>query len=182
MAKLVKATYGDALFELAVEENKTDELFEEACAVLGTFEENQELIKFLNHPKIEKNKKCEVIENIFANFVSKDMVGFLTIIVDKGRYNDISAILSYFVDKVKEYKRIGVAYVTSSVELSDEQKKKIEEKLLKTTTYLSFEMNYNVDAAIIGGMIIRIGDRVVDSSIRTKLSDLSRELLKIQLK
>lgn len=181
MAKLVKATYGDALFELAVEENKTDVLFEEAQAVLASFNENRDLIKFLNHPKIETIKKQEVIENIFNNFVSKDMTGFLTLIVNKGRYNDIPDILSYFIDRIKEYKRIGVAYVTSARELSGQQKAAIEEKLLKTTSYLSYEMNYKVDESLIGGIIIRIGDRVIDSSIKTKLSELSKELLKIQL-
>ncbi len=60
MAKLVKATYGDALFELAVEENKTDVLLEEAQAVLKAFSDNGELVKFLNHPKIETSKKQEV--------------------------------------------------------------------------------------------------------------------------
>ncbi|MGN0512839.1 MAG: ATP synthase F1 subunit delta [Lachnospiraceae bacterium] len=181
MAKLVKATYGDALFELAVEENKTDVLFEEAQAVIKAFADNDELVRFLNHPKIETNKKQEVIENIFKDFVSKDMLGFLTLIVNKGRYNSIPEILVYFTDKVKEYKRIGVAYVTSASKLSDKQKEDVENKLLKTTSYKSFEMNYKVDESLIGGMIIRIGDRVVDSSIKTKLSELTKELLKIQL-
>ncbi|MDD6571612.1 MAG: ATP synthase F1 subunit delta [Thermoflexaceae bacterium] len=181
MAKLVKAVYGDALFELAVEENKTDALFEEAQAVLASFNENRDLIKFLNHPKIENEKKQEVIENVYEKFVSKDMTGFLVLIVSKGRYNDIPAILTYFIDKVKEYKHIGVAYVTSAKELNAGQKAAIEEKLLKTTKYQSFEMKYKIDESLIGGMIIRIGDRVVDSSIKTKLSGLSSELLKIQL-
>ncbi|MCM1468274.1 MAG: ATP synthase F1 subunit delta [Alistipes sp.] len=181
MAKLVKAAYGDALFELAVEENKTDVLLEEAQAILKAFSENGELVKFLNHPKIETTKKQEVIENIFKNFVSGDMIGFLTLVVSKGRYNDIPGILSYFTDKVKEYKHIGVAYVTSASSLSDRQKEEVEAKLLKTTGYKSFDMNYQVDKELIGGMVIRIGDRVVDSSIKTKLSELTKELLKIQL-
>lgn len=181
MAKLVKAVYGDALFELAVEENKTDALFEEAQAVLVSFHENRDLIKFLNHPKIENVKKQEVIKNIFEKFVSGDMTGFLVLIVSKGRYNDIPEILTYFIDKIKEYKHIGVAHVTSAKELNAGQKAAIEEKLQKTTEYQSFEMNYKVDESLIGGMIIRVGDRVVDSSIKTKLSGLSSELLKIQL-
>lgn len=181
MAKQVKTTYGDALFELAVEENKTDMLYEEAIAVCDAFKDNDELLKFLNHPKIENEKKQEVIKNIFGDSVSKDMCGFLQLIVAKGRYNNIVEILEYFIDIVKEYKKIGVAYVTSAIELSDAFKTAIYDKLLKTTDYESFEMNYTVDESIIGGLIIRIGDRVVDSSIRTKLNQLSKDLLKIQL-
>ena len=109
------------------------------------------------------------------------MIGFLTLVVSKGRYNDIPDILSYFIDMVKEYKHIGVAYVTSASVLSDRQKAQVEAKLLETTGYQSFDMNYQVDKELIGGMVIRIGDRVVDSSIKTKLSELTKELLKIQL-
>ena len=53
--------------------------------------------------------------------------------------------------------------------------------MLTTTGYLTFEMHFSVDAALIGGMIIRVGDRVVDSSVRSKLMDLSRDLMKLQL-
>ena len=58
---------------------------------------------------------------------------------------------------------------------------KVEKKLLETTKYESFEMCYHVDESLIGGMVIRIGDRVVDSSIKTKLYKLSRELRNIQV-
>lgn len=83
--------------------------------------------------------------------------------------------------KVKEYKKIGVVYVTTAVQLTQSQKDDVEKRLLETTSYTKFEMNYTVDAGLIGGMVIRIGDRVVDSSIKSKLDAMSRELLKIQL-
>ena len=68
------------------------------------------------------------------------------------------------------------------MELTKAQKQAVEKRLLETTKYVEFEMNYSVDAELIGGMVIRIGDRVVDSSIKTKLYDLTRELSNIQLK
>lgn len=181
MAKLVSQTYGDALFELALENNTVDALYEEAKAVNEVFLSNDELIKLLNHPKIDKDNKIQIIEEIFKGKVSEDMTGFLTVIVRKGRYNDISDIIDCFTDKVREYKKIGVVYVTSAVELSDSQKKDVEKKLLDTTKYEVFEMNYTIDKSIVGGMIIRIGDRVVDSSIKSKIEKMSRDLLKIQL-
>jgi len=69
----------------------------------------------------------------------------------------------------------------SAVELSPEQKAAVEAKLLETSGYRKMEMHFDTDAALIGGMVIRIGDRVVDSSIRTKLDGLTRQLLQIQL-
>lgn len=181
MAKLICATYGGALFELAVEENKVDSLYEEALAVVQSFYDNKELMGFLNHPKVDIAKKKQTIEDIYGKFMSKDMVGFLSLIVEKGRYNSIISIMEYFLERVKEYKKIGVAFVTSAKELSEAQKAAVLDKLLATTDYVEYEMNYQVDESLIGGLVIRVGDRVVDSSIKTKLSELKRELTKIQL-
>ena len=60
-------------------------------------------------------------------------------------------------------------------------KEKVENKLRETTDYVSFEINYIVDESLIGGMVIRIGDRVVDSSIKTKIDEIAKNLRKIQL-
>ena len=102
-------------------------------------------------------------------------------IVEKGRFSEIEKILTYFSDKVREYKKIGVAYVISAVELSKDEKQEIVQKLLNTTSYVEFIMNYSVDASLIGGVVIRIGDRVVDSSIRSKLNRMAKELSQVQL-
>lgn len=182
MAKLVSKTYGDALFEIAQEENKFDLFLEEVKAVKTAMEENPDLFKLMTHPKVVKEEKIKVVENIFEGKVSPELVGLIRMIVDKGHFDEIDSVFAYFIDEVKEYRNIGTAYVTSAVELNDAQKSAIEKRLLATTKYVTFEIHYNVDAAIIGGLVIRIGDRVVDSSIRTKLDKLTRELSKIQLK
>ena len=70
MAKLISKTYGDALFELALEENKIDEYVEEVSAVAEVLKENAELTKLLNHPKISKEEKIQVIEQIFNDRIS----------------------------------------------------------------------------------------------------------------
>lgn len=181
MAKLIAATYGDALFEVAVEQNRVDQFYEEANAVYDAIKSNEDLLGFLSHPKIGKEDKVNAIDNIFSKFVSNEMTGFLVSIVTKDRSKDIPAILEYFNAKVKEYKKIGTAYVTTPMELTDAMKKKVEEKLLTTTGYRSFDMNYSVDPSLIGGMVIRIGDRVVDSSIKSKLEKLSRELYSLDV-
>lgn len=67
------------------------------------------------------------------------------------------------------------------MELSTEKKAAIQKRLLETTDYKTIDVYYDVDQAIIGGMIIRIKDRVVDSSVRTKLEEMKKQLLQIQL-
>lgn len=181
MAKLVAKVYGDALFEEAVENQKVDTLFEEVQQLRAVFAENEELMPFLTHPKIVKEEKISVIEKVFSGRISDDLMGFLTIIVDKGRQREILQILDYFIGQVKQYKKIGVVQVTSAVELEETQKMRIREKLLATTEFVELEIHYTVDPALIGGLVIRIGDRVVDSSIQTKLEEMKRQLMKLQL-
>ena len=181
MAKLISKTYGDALFELAVEENKIDVLLEEIEQLQNILAQNEDFGKLMNHPKIIKEEKIQVAENVFKGRISKELLGFLTIIISKDRYKEIDEILAYFIAEVKKYKGIGVATVTTAVPLREDQCRKIEQKLLETTEYKSMEMHYKQDASLIGGMVIRIGDRVVDSSISTKLNELQKELLKVQI-
>ena len=181
MAKLVSKTYGDALFELALEENVMDTLFEEVQVLSEVLAAGDEFMKILNHPKIAKEEKLQVVEAVLKGRVSDHLTGFITLVVNKERYNELPAIFSYFITRVKEYKGIGTAYVSSAVELKDAQKKEVEKKLLATTDYKSFEICYEIQEDLIGGMVIRIGDRVVDSSIKTKLENMTRELIKIQL-
>lgn len=182
MAKLVSTTYGDALFELALEESSLDAMLEEVRGISAIMEENPELSQLLTHPKIVKEEKVKVLDEIFSGRVSGEILGLMKLIVEKDHANEMNSVFVYFIDRVKEHKNIGTAYVTSAVELTDVQKKAVEERLLATTKYVEFEMHFDVDAELIGGMMIRIGDRIVDSSIKTKLHKLTRELSQIQLK
>ena len=182
MAKLVANVYGDALFELAIEQGKQDEYLEECKAVAEILSSNEDLLRIMNHPKIAKEEKLEVIESVFKGRASGEMTGLLTMLVKKGHFADAVDVLEYVIDSIKEYKHIGNADVTSAVELTAEQKSDVMKKLLDTTSYEKMEINYAVDPSLIGGMVIRIKDRVVDGSIKTQIAQLTSELSKVQLK
>ena len=182
MAKLAEKTYSDALFELAIEENKVDSLYEEVLAVCSALSDNPQLKELMLHPKVVREEKIAIIENIFKGKVSEVLCGFLVRVVSAGRYELLDEILECFIARVKEYKKIGIAYVVTPSELEESQRKNVENRLLETTGYSEMEMHYETDPGLIGGMRIRIGDKVVDSSISTKLTNLARELHKIQLK
>ena len=181
MAKLVSQTYGEALFEVAMEEQKADLFLNEAQEILTILEQNPELDKLMKHPKISRQEKEQVLDNIFQTSLSREMTGFLKLLVNKERYGELPNIFEYLINRIKEEKKIGVAFVTTAVELTAEKKEAIKKRLLETTSYKTMEMHYEVEEAIIGGMIIRIGDRVVDSSVRTKLEEMKKQLLQIQL-
>ena len=182
MAKLVSKVYGDALFEEAMEKNVLSQWYEEIGALRTIFLENPDLAQFLNHPQIIKEEKLKVVENIFKGRVSDDLMGFLETVIEKGRQKELPKILDYFVNRVKEYKKIGIVTVTSAVELSAEQKAHTEAKLLETTAFVSLEVTYSVDPAILDPR-----DTYADASqweekaIRTRLGEIRRDLMKLQL-
>ena len=181
MAKLVSKTYGDALFELSLEEKKEDILFEEAKTFLEVIKKDDELVKFMKHPKIVKEEKIKTGKNIFENHFSGEFAGFLLVLIQKDRFSEVEKTLEYFVGRMKEHKKIGVAYVSTAAPLSDAQKEKVCARLLETTDFETFEMNYTVDETLLGGMVIRVGDRVVDTSIKNKLRSLSKQLSALQV-
>ena len=182
MAKLVSNVYGDALFELAVESGKVDDFLEEARGVIEVVNTNDGFSQMMNHPKINKEEKLQIIDDIFKGRVSNEMVGLLRMLEEKDHIKEIEGVLNYYIEKVYDYKKIGRATVSTPLELTDAQKSEVEKCLLQTTEYSSFIMNYTVDPELIGGMVIRIKDRVVDSSIKTQITKLTHELSNIQLK
>ena len=135
MAKLVSKTYGEALFELAVEEGKEDEFLAEVVALKEILDENPDFNKLMNHPKILKDEKLAVLNEVFSGRISEELKGFLHLVVSKDRYSEIDAILTYFVDEVKRLKGIGVAYVSTAITLNEAKKEEIKQRLLATTTY-----------------------------------------------
>ena len=100
-------------------------------AVLDVLKENEEYINIIGYPRIPIEEKKTMIESAFKGKVSDDMVGFLTVIVEKGRFSKIEEILNYFVDRVHEAEKIGTAEITSAIELSEAQKRRLKISCLR---------------------------------------------------
>ena len=181
MAKLVSQGYGEALFGLARDGGRLEQFSEELEAVERILEQNPDYRALLEHPQLDEPEKLDVFDRVFQGRICGELTGFFHILLKKGRFRDFRAIRAWFVQKRLEHDRIGVAYVTSAVALTGEQKRKIEDRLLATTDFVSMQMHFETDPELIGGLKIRIDDRVVDSSIQSRLNDLKDRLMKIQL-
>ncbi|MBR6020400.1 MAG: ATP synthase F1 subunit delta [Lachnospiraceae bacterium] len=181
MAGIVSSTYGHALFEIAVEEGTVDRLLAEAQTVLSVLADNPDVLKLYEHPKVTPEEKQEFTEQCFRGRVSDDMTGFLVLAVRNGRQKELPDMLRDMIREAKEYKGIGIATVTTPIALSAQQRSRVEERLLATTGYRSLEVAYEVNPKLIGGIVIRIGDRVLDASVRTQLDGMQKELLQVQI-
>lgn len=178
MAKLVSMTYANSIFEVAEELGDVEKFQTELSFIQKNMEDNQEFYSFLITPKISKAKRKETIEKIYSDKISNEILNFLKILVDKGRINAFSTIVESFnllVDEKNNMKRVTVETV---VPLDAGQKEKLTEKLEKLTGgNIVIEEKINTD--IIGGVILRIGNEIIDQSIKTKLTAIEKNISQI---
>jgi len=176
MAKLVSKVYGDAYVSVVSEKNNLIDALEEIKLLKNILLENGEIIELLDSPKLDDEEKTAFIKGIFENHISVDSLGFLLTVIEKKRQAELLPIVDYVIDCIKELLLIGKATITTALELDDAKKERIVDELLKTSHYKSLEVEYVVDNSIIGGIVIRIGDRVVDSSVKTRIEKMRKIL------
>ena len=181
MAKSIEKVYGQALFDASIETGKMDDLYDGAISLRDILTEEKGLLTMLTNPQITFEEKESIVDEVFAGKLDGELVEMLKIMIKNGRLKQIPGVLDFFILKVKELKKIGIVKVTSAEKLNKKTMDEIENKILSTTKYESLEVEYKVEKDILGGLIIRLGDRVVDSSLKTKLEKISRELSKIML-
>ena len=172
--------YATALFDLAKEQNKVKEFQEQVSVVIEIIEENIQFMELLMHPKIMMDEKIQLVHTVFSGKVAEEITGILTIIVKKGRQNVLLDILKLFLEMVNEYGGVVKATITSAVELNNEQLAQIKGKI-EQSTHKNVEIHTQINKDLIGGMIIRVGDNVVDASISGKLKTLKEELTNLRL-
>ena len=142
---------------------------------------NPEFMAILCHPEMTMEKKLALLQDVFQKELSQNMMGLLNVLVKKGRIGEILSVLGYFIEKIMAYKKIGQVEVRTPMPLLDEQREKIENKLLEVSEYETLSVDYQVDESLLGGIVIRIGNRVLDNSIRSKLDAMTRDLSKVKL-
>ncbi len=180
MAKLIARRYANALFELAQEKNQIDRFDEEVKVVYGSIINNEEFRVVLNHPQISIEEKSAMLKKIFGQSVCEDILGLLQLVLRKNREAELIEILSIFIDKVREFKRITTAYVFSAKPLNENQLKEIKVKLSQN---LNKQVNIeaSVDPELIGGVRILVDGHVIDGTVKKQISELKKRLADIQL-
>ena len=177
MSKLVSKVYGDAyVSEISEKQINLSSALEEIQGIKRVFIENSEILSLLDSPKMDDDEKADFIKGIFKDRISNESFGFLLTIIEKKRQSEFINILDYVIDCIKELLGIGKAVITTALPLNDKKKSELEDRILTTSNYNSLEADYIVDKEILGGIVIRIGDRVVDSSVKTRIEKMRKML------
>ncbi len=180
MAKLVYQVYAEALFEVAVEADKLDEYKKELEFVVECFDEYPKFYDLFVAVRISKENKKDTINEIFENKISKDVLNFLKILIDKQRASSIRGIYRSFSLMVDQKQGIVNAKVQSAVELTESEKEKLKSQLENMSGH-TVRLNCVVNPEIIGGLIIKMGDEVIDASITGKLNEMKDNLSAIMV-
>jgi len=174
----VAGRYAEALYEIAVENKLVDQLEEELQAVIHVLEETAQLKKILFHPRITAAQKKEVLAGLFGGRISEVAINFLNMLVDRQREIYLADITDYFTDMANKGRNISDVKVTSAVELTGGEKKNLAAAMAKSTGK-QVRLSYDVDPKLLGGVVVRVGDKVIDGSVIARLQTLREHLRQI---
>lgn len=172
----VAAPYAQALLSIAKSKDSVDAISQIAADFLNLLKESEGLSTFLANPIANSEAKRGVITKVLGDETNTEMKNFLLLLVDKGRIYLAEPILQQFQAQVRELKQTVLAEVTSAIELSNEQKETVRQKVLSITQANAVELETSVDPDLIGGVIIQIGSQVLDASLRGQLRRISLQL------
>jgi len=146
-------------------------LKEELEFAAKTLNENAEFKNFIQNPVISKADKKDVLNKIFGGRVSEHILHFLFLLTENNRINMLQDIVLSFSEDTDKLQNIVRAKVASAVELNDVQKNALLEKL-QAKARVKIVPEYETDEAVLGGIIIKINDTVIDLSIKKKIENL----------
>jgi F-type H+-transporting ATPase subunit delta len=170
----VETTYAEALYEAAVDADALPQVAADIDAFAVAVQESAELRAALENPEIDSRAKSSVIEAVAAD--AHPLVrNFLLVLVDRGRIAAFPEIAEAFRDRVARAEaRIDVEAVTA-VPLPDDLRDRIVESI-HAKTNATVELTESVDPDVVGGLVLHVGEVVVDGSVRHRLDELRREL------
>jgi len=171
----VSSRYAEALYNVAVQNQELDEVEQELNFIVGMVESLNDFKKILYHPIITVQEKKVFLENVFKDNISSVTKNFLFLLVDHHRQFFLKDILKVYKEYANKTREITQAQVFSAVELNTEEKVRIEQ-IIQRYTGKKVETTFNVDPSLIGGVILRIGDKIIDGSVRAKLDNLKEHL------
>ena len=169
---LISDRYASALYDLAAEKNIVDSVLDDLTFLQKFIQENKDLKLLVKSPLIISSDKLNIFEKILSKKKSDELTNtFLKVISNNKRFAKLSSIISQFININSQKRGDVLADVISAEELVVDQKNRIKNQL---TSILGkkLSLNFNVDKKIIGGLIIKVGSKMVDSSLATKINKL----------
>jgi F-type H+-transporting ATPase subunit delta len=167
----VASRYAKSLVELAQERGELEKVYQDMLLFTKTLDNTRELELALRNPIIKHDKKSAILHAIFDGKVQDMTLGIFDIVTRKNREAMLPQMAREFVKQYNTVNNVNKVQVTSAVPLTDETRRRIEAIVVKETGG-TVQIEEKVDPALIGGIILKVGDRQLDESLRTSLRKL----------
>lgn len=177
--ELVAKRWALALMELAQEDENIskEDILDDLLEISETLNASEELSNVINNPSISTEEKQIVLCKLFQNSIMPIVYNFIFALNLRKRVTIIGDIAVEFEKELERIKNIAHVNVTSAIELNDERKEDIKTKIAQKLNK-DVIVDWGIDNDIIAGLIFKIDELVIDNSIKHKLEDLSREIIK----
>ena len=173
-------TYARAICQIAEEKNMIDQVETQVKMVEEIIASNEDFKNLFYHPRVPAEAKKETVQAIFKDDVDQIVLNALLFLIDKRRETALSAIIKEYVELANEIRNIVTVEVTVARALTEEQKKALSDKLEKILCK-TVSMKMKIDESIIGGVVVRLGDKLIDGSVNRQLRALKSTLLSDRL-
>ena len=170
----VASRYAKSLIDLAEEQNALEKVRTDMEFFIRTLRENPTLKAVLKNPILGPDKKSGILTQLFGPRLHPMIMTFFGIVVRKGRSEVLFETAKQFINAYNIRKNIVKATVTTAAPLSPENIKQVEE-VIKQSTHGEIILTANVDPSLIGGFVIKVGDKQFDTSLSTQLNKLKKE-------
>ncbi|MGM0419975.1 MAG: ATP synthase F1 subunit delta [Bacillota bacterium] len=170
--------YGQAIFQLAEENDRLEAVNQDLQLLRKTIRESADFKNLLYHPRIERKVKKKLFLEIMEDDITELTARFCQLLIDKRRINYINNIVRDYELRIKEFQQILEVELISAVELPEELAENIRSRLAEILDY-QIELTAKIDEDLIGGMKIKVGDKVIDGSVKSELENLQKRLKQI---
>jgi F-type H+-transporting ATPase subunit delta len=167
--------YAMAILEVARAEGELDRVGDELFRVARAFESSRELRESLSDRRIPVERKLGVVEDLLEGRTSSLTLGLVSFVVGVGRAADLSAIADRVAARAAEEHDRVIAEVRTAVDLDEDQVARLAERLGRVTGK-NVDVKVVVDPSVIGGIVTRVGDTVIDGSVRTRLTQIRERM------
>jgi F-type H+-transporting ATPase subunit delta len=169
--------YAEALFNVVCAEGELDRVEDELYRFGKLLESNHELKQALADQSIERTRRMELLEELLADKVATHTLSLLAFIVTQGRARQLPQILEELSSLAAEARNSVVAEVRSAIPLDDRQRKELAEALGKATGR-NVEVKVLVDPSVIGGISAKVGDTVIDGTVKRRMEQLKEQVMR----
>jgi len=173
ISQAVARVYAKALFDIGTQEGNLGEIFDDLHGVQAALDGTPEANAFLQSPKLKRSDKMRVMEELFADKVSRPVLGLLHVLINKRREPIFDNVVQEFAKYRDAHEGRVHARVTSARALAEDQIEALTAALAKSTGK-TVQLKQKVDPAVIGGIRVNLGDYVLDGTVRRKMNELRR--------